>query len=105
MSNISIPQTSKLRLSNSAFWDIDLSKLDFDRYADFTIARVFERGTQEDIQETINYYGRAMIIASLLHASYLKPRAMALGIKMFGLSPSQFTCSKPSQQVMNYSMY
>ncbi|MFM9840220.1 MAG: DUF6922 domain-containing protein [Cyclobacteriaceae bacterium] len=105
MPNFPTSKTTKPRLSSSAFWDVDLEKLDVDRYADFTIIRIFERGTSEDIQETLNYYGKTRVVDSLLAASSLMPRAMSLGIKMFGLSPNQFACSKPSPRAMNYSMY
>jgi hypothetical protein len=98
--NKTLPQ-----LSHSAFWDIDLTNLDFDRYGDFTIIRVFERGTPKDIQQIINYYGNARIINSLLNASSLQPRAIALGQIFFDISPNQFACSRPSQQVMSYSQY
>lgn len=99
-SNKSVP-----RLSHSAFWDIDLSKLDFERYADFTIIRVFERGTQNDIQQIMDYYDKSKIIYSITHAISLQPRAIALGQKFLGLSPNQFACSRPSPQVMSYSQY
>jgi hypothetical protein len=93
------------RLSHSAFWDIDLSKLDLDRYADFTIIRVFERGTLNDIQQILGYYGEPRIIHTITHAKSLQSRAIALGQKFFNLSPNQFACSKPSRQAMSYSLY
>jgi hypothetical protein len=93
------------RLSRSAFWDIDLKKLDLERFADFVIIRIFERGTAQDIQEIINYFGKSRISDSLIRASSLQPRAIALGEKILGLSPNQFTCSRPSRQVMSYSKY
>ena len=92
-------------LSRSAFWDIDLEKLDIERFADFTIIRVFERGTAEDIQEVINYFGKSKITETLTRTASLQPRAIALGEKILGIPPNQFTCSKPSPQVMSYSRY
>lgn len=93
------------QLSNSAFWDIDLGKLDVDQYADFTIIRVFERGTLEDVNHVIDYYGQSRIIHSLTHANSLQPRAIALSEKIFTISRNQFACLKNSPQVMNYSKY
>jgi len=93
------------QLSNSAFWDIDRSKLDVDLHADFTIIRVFERGTLEDVNHIVSYYEKSKIIQSLTQATSLQPRAIALGEKLFGLSQNQFTCLKPSPQAMNYSKY
>lgn len=87
-------QRTRPILSRSAFWDIDLSTLDFDRYGDFTIIRVFERGTAEDINQILEYYGRPLIIETLTNASSLMPRAIALGEKILSISPGQFGCSK-----------
>lgn len=74
------------RLSKAAFWDIDLSTLDLERYASFTIVRVFERGTEEDIAEVIRYFGGPRIISVLSHAHALQPRAIAVVKKIFGVS-------------------
>ncbi len=93
------------KLSGSAFWDIDLSKLDFDRYADFAIIRVFERGTPEDIYKISDYYGKSRLINSLTQANTLTPRAMALGEQLLGISPDQFACSRRTPRAMSYSMY
>lgn len=92
-------------LSASVFWDTDLQQLDFDLYADFTIIRVFERGSERDIQELIRYYGQDKIIKAIIQAKRLLPRAQLLGKKLFHLSNTQFECLKSSPQAPNYSMY
>ena len=91
------------RFSRSAFWDIDLEKLDLDRFAEFAIIRIFERGTSADIEQILGYFGKSKIIDILTHAESLQPRAIALGEKLLGISRNQFSCSKPSRQVMSYS--
>ncbi|MEO5600733.1 MAG: hypothetical protein ABIR06_07390 [Cyclobacteriaceae bacterium] len=93
------------RLSRSAFWDIDLDKLDLNRYGDFAIIRVFERGTLKDIQEIVAYFGKSRISETLTNASTLQPRAIALGEKLLDLSSNQFSCLKPSPQPPSYSRY
>ena len=100
-----ISNTNQLRLSRTAFWDIDLNKLDADLYPDYTIIRVLERGTEKDIQEIIRYFGKDRIIETLSNAKQLLPRAIALGKKLFGLTASQFECSKHLQQTTTYSRY
>jgi hypothetical protein len=92
-------------LSGSAFWDIDLSRLDFERYADFTIVRVFERGTPTDISKILAYYGNTYVIESLTKATSLTPRAIALGEKILGIAPNRFACSKKTPRAMSCSMY
>lgn len=93
------------KLSKSAFWDIDLEKLDLDRFSDFVIIRVFERGTVQDIEEVVTYFGKSKVVDSLLSASVLLPRAVAVAQKLFDLSDNQFSCSIPQQQVRNFSKY
>lgn len=93
------------QLSKFAFWDIDLSRMDFAKYADFAIIRVFERGTMDDIKQIIGYYGEQRVIRSLTTATTLLPRAVKLGELLFGLSRNQFACSSTSQSAMTYSKY
>lgn len=102
-----MPPSSKgqIQLSKFAFWDIDLAKLDFERYVDFIIIRVFERGTIEDVNKVINYYGERRVIQSLTSATILLNRAVRLGEYLFGLSRHQFKCSNDSQPLMDYSKY
>ena len=100
-----ISHTKILHLSRTAFWDIDLNKFDAEMYPDYTIVRVLERGTEEDISEIIQYFGTDRIINTLSNAKHLQPRAIALGEKLFGLTASQFACSKQPQQATNYSQY
>ena len=97
--------TKTLRLSRTAFWDIDLTKLDADLYSEYTIIRVLERGTEEDISQIIQYFGTERIIQTLSTAKHLQPRAIALGEKLFGLTASQFACSKQPQRATSYSQY
>ena len=92
-------------LSANIFWDTDLQKLDFEIYADFTIIRVFERGSEQDVTELLHYYGEEKIINSLIKAKRLLPRARLLGKKLFHLSDNQFECLKNSPLAQNFSMY
>jgi len=95
----------KPALSQRSFWDTDLHKLDFDRYASFTIIRVLERGTEHDIDEIIRYYGADKVISAITAAKRLLPRAQLLGKQLFHLSNDQFECLKSLPQARNYSMY
>lgn len=94
-----------LLLSGFAFWDIDLSKMDIDRYADFAIIRIFERGTLEDIRQIQAYFGNTAIKEALINARALAPRAIALGEKLLGISPDQLQCSTSAPRARNCSMY
>lgn len=39
------------------FWDTDFDKIDWGRYRDGVIQRVFERGNEEEKEEIIRFYG------------------------------------------------
>jgi hypothetical protein len=92
-------------LSRRAFWDIDLQRLDFDRYADFTIVRVMERGTFSDIREIIRYYGKDTVRAIVTNAERLLPRAQLISRRLFRLHNNNFKCSIVKPRATNYSMY
>lgn len=95
----------KPRLSHFAFWDTDLSKMDFDRYQEFAITRVMERGTQEDMEEITRYYGKNAVISTLTSAGRLMPRAIAAAKRKFHLTDKNFSCSIQNQRVKNYSKF
>lgn len=95
----------KPRLSRNTFWDTRLEALDFDRYADFTIIRVFERGLDTEIREVIRYYGKDRIIMSLTSAQQLMSRAFTMSKRLFHLSNESYACFGKKQQAMNYSRY
>lgn len=96
---------SKIHLSKAAFWDVDLTNLDPDRYAKFIIFRVLEKGTESDLQEIIKYYGNTKIVNSIVTEEYLMPRTIALAKRTFHLSDTDLACSKHKQQAHNYFKY
>jgi hypothetical protein len=93
------------QLSHFGFWDIDPGKLDFDRYREFAITRVMERGTLEDIDEIIRYYGKQAVINTLLSSDRLMPRAIVAAKNKFHLQDNDFSCFIQNQQAKNYSKF
>ena len=43
------------------FWDTDIDKLDWQKYKNYVINRVFERGSEEEINEIISFYGKELV--------------------------------------------
>ena len=43
------------------FWDTDIDKIDWQRYKNYVINRVFERGNEEQINEIIAFYGEKTV--------------------------------------------
>ena len=58
-SSQSKPDISKLR--KALFWDTDINKIDWDLQKKAVITRVFERGTEQEKDEILRFYGAAEI--------------------------------------------
>ena len=43
------------------FWDTDIDKLDWQKYKNYVINRVFERGSEGEINEIISFYGKELV--------------------------------------------
>lgn len=65
----------ELTLSPQAFWDFDPSKLDFQNNVVYTILRVLERGTDNDVIELVGYYGDQTVKQVVNTSPELSPRA------------------------------
>lgn len=51
------PKPNLNKLTQTTFWDVDLSKLEWMKCQDWAIRRVLEYGTQEEIEELYCFYG------------------------------------------------
>ena len=47
------------------FWDTDFDKLDWNTNKRYIINRIFERGNEKEILETIRFYGKDTILSLL----------------------------------------
>ena len=79
------------------FWDMDLSKIDFERDKNKVIRRAFEYGTLTDIGEVMRVYPVEQVKKSLTEAVYLPENAIYLASALFGLKINDFTCSTSRQ--------
>ena len=64
LSELSGPNKSKYR--KALFWDTDFETLNWQRNSEWIIQRVFEYGNENEIKETIRYYGKRRI-TKVLH--------------------------------------
>lgn len=74
------------------FWDTDYEKLDFDRYGDFVITRVFERGDVEDIRQCRRYYGDKKLERVLVKATSLSLKTISLCCALFNNELTDYKC-------------
>lgn len=84
-------------LSKQAFWDVDMDKIDYEKNAAHVIAKVFDRGTIDDIISILNFYDEDKIKNALLNVRYLSSNAMAFASVLFNLKLANFRCYKLKQ--------
>ncbi len=85
------------------FWDIDFDKLDYERYADFVIERVFDRGDVDDIRQCRRYYGDEKVTDALLNAKCLMEHRMNLAATVINKPIEDLRCYKLRQ--LNPGLY
>lgn len=81
-----------IKLDKILFWDVDFEKLDYDKYANFIIERVFERGDVEDIRQCRRYYGDEKISEVLLNAKYISLNRIYLAAAIINQPIEKFRC-------------
>lgn len=86
-----------MKLSKTAFWDIDMDTLDYKTHKDFIIRKVFEFGSRQDLAEVMNFYSRETIINSLVTAQYLNKGTQAFACACYDLKPEVFRCYANNQ--------
>ncbi|TAF73779.1 MAG: hypothetical protein EAZ53_11135 [Bacteroidetes bacterium] len=84
-------------LNKRIFWDIDFEKLDYEKYANFVIERVFERGDVEDIRNCRRFYGDEKVSQALLNAKFLPETRMYLASAVILQPLEAFRCYKLRQ--------
>ena len=84
--------TTKPYDNKRIFWDVDYTKLDFEKKASFIIERVFERGDVEDIRMCRRFYGDEKIEQVLLSAIYLPLRKIYLASAVLNKPLNAFRC-------------
>jgi hypothetical protein len=68
------------QFSEYLFWDIDKSKLDYDRDAKYVVPRICSLGSLNDWKELKKYYGDPVIRDIVLNEKYLDNVTLNLGV-------------------------
>jgi hypothetical protein len=87
----------KPNLDKRIFWDVKFEELDYHRYANFIIERVFERGDVEDIRQTRRFYGDEKVKEALLKAKYIPEHKWGLIEAIVDKEIKHFRCYKTKQ--------
>ena len=73
-----------------AFWDIDKSKLSFERDEDFIISRMFERGKLNDLLSIILFYGKKGSTRAVVENEQLSKSGLHLAHVLLGIPLTDF---------------
>ena len=95
--DLKFPYICNMQFSKALFWDVDASKLDYEKHAGHIIPRVFMRGTLEDLTEIFSYYGKEKIKEVLLQTRYLDKLTLSFAANLFHVSKDEFRCYRLKQ--------
>lgn len=71
---------------------MDMSKMDYEKNADYIIRKVFENGNWNDILEVTSYYGSDKVAAVLTKAPYLKENTLYFASLFLNIPRNEFAC-------------
>ncbi len=86
-----------IKLSGRAFWDVDMSKLDYEKQANYITRKVFEHGSWDDILEITAFYGMGKVKDILTASTYLKENTLYFASLFLDIPRSQFACYTTTQ--------
>lgn len=80
------------------FWDIDFSKLDFEKNSEYVIARILEYGDPEAIKWLFETYDKKTIKKVLMNQRGFSKKTANFWSKILDVDESQIQCLKKSYQ-------
>ena len=88
------------RLSSTAFWDVDMSQIDFEAQSLYVMEKVFNYGLWEDYKAVIRFYGAERVRREIVAARALDKKSRSLICILLDLKPEDFRCYTltPSRQ-------
>ena len=89
-------------ISPSLFWDIDVSKLDWNRHRQLIVERVIQRGSLHAIEEVTAHYGKENINEIIKQIPYLEKRDMAFVHIYFNIPLNELKCYTRKRLARNF---
>jgi len=80
--------------SLQCFWDMDYTKLDFEKDKNFIVSRVISRGGTADEKELFKYYGWETIKEEVVKIKYLNKKILNYLSLLFEIKKEHFRCYK-----------
>ena len=94
-----------MNLSIEIFWDVDYSKLDYDKSANWVICRVLEYGSLYDWKEIRKYYGIEKIKQAAITARSVSIKTMHFIHNFFNVPLTDFRCYNSTRSDQTHWMY
>ncbi len=89
----SVMQSKQIpKFEKRIFWDVNFEELDYNKYANWVIERVFDRGDVEDIRQCRRYYGDDKIKEALLNAKFISLNRIYLAAAVIDEPIQKFKC-------------
>ena len=81
------------RLPKWLFWDVRHESMNWKKASRYVVERILERGNNEDLQETIRFYGRRKVMRVLRKEPiYLMDHSIERACAYFNLKPEELRC-------------
>lgn len=84
-------------LSNTLFWDTDISTLDAQKHALTIVERVLTRGTWDEFKLTLKFYGKTKVAKLVSQIRYLDDIVLEFCVTYFNLKKNDLECYKNKQ--------
>ncbi|MCC7532413.1 MAG: hypothetical protein IT246_00580 [Bacteroidia bacterium] len=89
-------------LSAHLFWDTKVSELDMQKNKRLIVDRVLHRGTQQEWDFIIDYYGQKELIEILCELPVIAPKEANFVKVLFNINPNQMKCYTNKRLNHNY---
>ena len=89
-------------IPSSLFWDIDISKLDWNRHKQLIVERVIQRGTLSAIKEVTEHYGIRELKSIIRQIPYLEKRDIAFVNIYFDIPLKELKCYTRKRLARNF---
>jgi len=86
-----------IKFSKHLFWDIDVEKLDIDKYPGYVLQRVLEYGKWEDWVQIRAYYPMELIKKEVMNLRTLRPDALSYIAVYTDTNREDYRCYKLAQ--------
>ena len=79
-------------ISQTLFWDVDISKIDPAKNASYIIERVLSRGSWDEFKKLIDHYGKEKVAQYATKLRYLDKIVLAFCVTYFKIPKEKFRC-------------